>query len=112
MPGIGIMASGWRCPAFLLSRKLEQPARRRYRTAANSSESSNSPSPRRTGPSLQARGTFAGNGVRKARVTTIYKICPAWLWTQAQRAGVFRGMPVDHRDGYIHFSTRDQVAET
>ncbi len=43
---------------------------------------------------------------------TIYKICPSALWTEAQRAGVFRGMPVDHRDGYIHFSTHDQVAET
>ena len=43
---------------------------------------------------------------------TIYKICPAALWREAERAGVFGGMPVDHRDGYIHFSTRDQVAET
>ena len=43
---------------------------------------------------------------------TIYKICPAALWSEAERAGVLRGMPVDERDGYIHFSTRDQLAET
>jgi uncharacterized protein (DUF952 family) len=45
-------------------------------------------------------------------VLTIYKICPAALWSEAERAGTFRGMPVDARDGYIHFSTRDQLAET
>jgi uncharacterized protein (DUF952 family) len=43
---------------------------------------------------------------------TIYKICPAALWAQAERAGVFRGAPVDIQDGFIHFSTADQVAET
>lgn len=43
---------------------------------------------------------------------TIYKICDAPLWAEAERAGVFTGAPVDHADGYIHFSTREQVAET
>ena len=43
---------------------------------------------------------------------TIYKICGAALWCQAERAGVFGGAPVDHADGYIHFSTAGQVAET
>lgn len=45
-------------------------------------------------------------------VTTLYKICPASLWRDAQRDGVFRGAPVDLADGFIHFSTADQVAET
>jgi len=45
-------------------------------------------------------------------VATIYKICPAALWAQAERAGVFRGAPVDLRDGFIHFSTAEQVVET
>jgi uncharacterized protein (DUF952 family) len=45
-------------------------------------------------------------------VPIIYKICPARLWSEAERAGVFRGMPIDRRDGYIHFSDRDQLAET
>src|SRR6185436_2039092 len=42
----------------------------------------------------------------------IYKICPKGLWTQALQAGVFAGAPVDHADGYIHFSTAAQAAET
>jgi uncharacterized protein (DUF952 family) len=44
--------------------------------------------------------------------TTIYKICPASLWRQAERDGRFVGAPVDHNDGFIHFSTAAQVAET
>ena len=43
---------------------------------------------------------------------TIYKICNAASWREAQRAGVFNGAPVDLADGYIHFSTAGQVAET
>jgi uncharacterized protein (DUF952 family) len=43
---------------------------------------------------------------------TIYKICPDMLWRQAEHAGVFRGAPVDLADGFIHFSTAAQVAET
>jgi uncharacterized protein (DUF952 family) len=43
---------------------------------------------------------------------TLYKICPAELWREAERAGVFRGSPVDLGDGFIHFSTAAQVAET
>jgi uncharacterized protein (DUF952 family) len=42
----------------------------------------------------------------------IYKICSAALWHEAERTGVFRGAPVDRRDGFIHFSTAAQVAET
>jgi uncharacterized protein (DUF952 family) len=45
-------------------------------------------------------------------MTTIYKICSAELWRDAQRAGLFRGAPLDLRDGFIHFSTAAQVAET
>jgi uncharacterized protein (DUF952 family) len=45
-------------------------------------------------------------------MATIYKICPAPLWRDAAEAGVFRGSEVDLRDGFIHFSTAAQVAET
>jgi uncharacterized protein (DUF952 family) len=45
-------------------------------------------------------------------VTTIYKICERAAWRQAQSAGLYRGSAVDHRDGFIHFSTAAQVAET
>ena len=44
--------------------------------------------------------------------TTIYKICDAALWRDAQAAGTFRGAGIDMCDGYIHFSTAGQVRET
>ena len=43
---------------------------------------------------------------------TLYKICPAPLWREAERVGRFAGSPVDRKDGFIHFSTAAQVAET
>jgi uncharacterized protein (DUF952 family) len=43
---------------------------------------------------------------------TIYKICPAALWREAEREGRFGGAPVDLADGYIHFSTASQLRET
>ena len=45
-------------------------------------------------------------------VATIYKIAPAALWGEAECAGAFAGAPVDVADGFIHFSTADQVRET
>lgn len=42
----------------------------------------------------------------------VYKICPAALWREAERAGAFQGAPVDLQDGFIHFSAAAQVAET
>ena len=43
---------------------------------------------------------------------TIYKICPAPAWREAERQGAYRGSDDDARDGYIHFSTAAQVAGT
>ena len=45
-------------------------------------------------------------------MTIIYKISDVTLWNEAERAGVFTGAPVDVADGFIHFSTASQVAET
>jgi uncharacterized protein (DUF952 family) len=42
----------------------------------------------------------------------IYKIAPAALWRAAEKDGVFRGSAHDRRDGFIHFSTAEQAAET
>ncbi|MGU3360260.1 DUF952 domain-containing protein [Methylobacterium sp. M6A4_1b] len=42
----------------------------------------------------------------------IYKISPRALWREAEAIGRFEGAPVDRADGYIHFSSADQVAET
>lgn len=43
---------------------------------------------------------------------TIYKILPAAMWRAAQARGVFAGSAVDIADGFIHFSTAAQAAET
>jgi uncharacterized protein (DUF952 family) len=45
-------------------------------------------------------------------VATIYKICTDRAWTEACRTGAFRGSAADVADGFIHFSTAAQVAET
>ncbi|MBN8984835.1 MAG: DUF952 domain-containing protein [Xanthobacteraceae bacterium] len=42
----------------------------------------------------------------------IYKICPASAWREAERHGVYDGSADDKRDGFIHFSTAAQLAET
>lgn len=42
----------------------------------------------------------------------IYKITTAEQWAEAEQLGKFRGAPIDIRDGYIHFSTAEQVRET
>ena len=42
----------------------------------------------------------------------IYKICRAAEWAEAPQAATFVGSDTDRRDGFVHFSTRDQVAET
>lgn len=43
---------------------------------------------------------------------TIYKIVAAEDWARAVAAGVFAGAPADLADGFVHFSTGAQVAET
>ena len=42
----------------------------------------------------------------------IYKICEQALWRQAQKDGLLRGSAADVRDGFIHFSTAEQLAAT
>jgi uncharacterized protein (DUF952 family) len=42
----------------------------------------------------------------------IYKVCAATEWHEAAVAGAYRGSSVDLRDGFIHFSTSTQLAET
>ena len=45
-------------------------------------------------------------------MTIVYKIADKTLWETAEAAGVFTGAEIDIQDGYIHFSTAAQVAET
>ena len=42
----------------------------------------------------------------------IYRIVSSVEWGAAQASGVFAGSELDRRDGYIHFSTAAQAAET
>lgn len=42
----------------------------------------------------------------------IYKIFRAAEWQAFEAAGETLGAPIDLADGYIHFSTADQAAET
>jgi len=42
----------------------------------------------------------------------IYKVCAGEHWANTKTAGVFTGVAVDLADGFIHFSTADQLAET
>jgi len=41
-----------------------------------------------------------------------FKILTRDQWDELKSQGHFAGAPVDLADGYIHLSTRDQVAET
>jgi uncharacterized protein (DUF952 family) len=43
---------------------------------------------------------------------TIYRLLDVTDWEQARAAGSFAGTEHDLRDGFIHFSTAEQVAET
>jgi uncharacterized protein (DUF952 family) len=45
-------------------------------------------------------------------LNTIFKICARDEWREAEVAGVFLGSSADRRDGFIHFSTAEQAAET
>lgn len=47
-----------------------------------------------------------------ARGMLIYKIFRADEWQAYQKAGRTNGAPIDVTDGYIHFSTAEQVVET
>lgn len=42
----------------------------------------------------------------------IYKIFQATEWAELDRCGTTAGAPIDLVDGYVHFSTAEQAAET
>jgi uncharacterized protein (DUF952 family) len=42
----------------------------------------------------------------------IYHMCPAETWAEAVAAGRYTGTEDDRRDGFIHFSTAEQIAES
>jgi uncharacterized protein (DUF952 family) len=42
----------------------------------------------------------------------VYHMCPAGVWAAAVAAGEHTGTEDDRRDGFIHFSTAEQIAES
>ena len=42
----------------------------------------------------------------------VYKIATEAAFAPARNGASFAGMPIDAKDGYMHFSTADQLAET
>lgn len=42
----------------------------------------------------------------------IYHMCRAEEWEAAQRQGVYHGSDQDRADGFLHFSTAEQIAES
>lgn len=55
-------------------------------------------------------GSQASRRTRMAKF--IYKIATRQQWAEAEKNGAFAGAPVDIEDGYIHFSSADQLRET
>ena len=45
-------------------------------------------------------------------MTMIYHMCRAEAWAEAERDGEYRGSADDRRDGFLHFSTAAQIAES
>jgi uncharacterized protein (DUF952 family) len=42
----------------------------------------------------------------------VYHMCPAEAWVAAVAAGEYAGTADDRRDGFLHFSTAEQIAES
>lgn len=42
----------------------------------------------------------------------VYKIATAAAFAPARATGSFAGMPIDAKDGYMHFSSAEQLADT
>jgi uncharacterized protein (DUF952 family) len=49
---------------------------------------------------------------KRDRPNRVYKICDRKAWEQARAQGRYLGSRDDTRDGFIHLSAPDQVAET
>ena len=42
----------------------------------------------------------------------VYKICTKSEWNEAKQNNIFKGTALDLKDGYIHFSDKDQINQT
>src|SRR5579859_3360681 len=89
---------------------LELRGRRRYgRSLARLRLGLPPPDPDKPPREIPRDSTTKGT---RRHVPMIYKITPASAWREAERQGVYKGSADDLRDGFIHFSTAAQVAET
>lgn len=62
---------------------------------------------------MRKTGLYRGSAEPEGtRMPLVYKICRRALWGAAEAEGRFTGAPIDQADGFIHFSTAAQVAET
>jgi len=59
-----------------------------------------------------ARWVPLADGESDTESMLVYKIVGMPAWRAAEAAGVYLGSADDARDGFIHLSTADQVAET
>jgi uncharacterized protein (DUF952 family) len=64
------------------------------------------------GPKLYGPPAILGSRKVKPAVELIYKVCQNQLFEASVTAGRFLGAPIDTSDGYIHFSTAEQLRET
>lgn len=42
----------------------------------------------------------------------IFHLAKQAVWNEARREGVYRGAPSDRADGFLHFSTAEQIIES
>jgi uncharacterized protein (DUF952 family) len=61
---------------------------------------------------LARRAPGCEEGAMTSTPDRIYKIATRDVFDAALAAGTFPGMPIDIKDGYVHFSTAAQLAET
>ena len=45
-------------------------------------------------------------------MTLIYHLAKQAAWAEAEAAGTYRGRPADRADGFLHFSTAAQIADS
>ena len=61
---------------------------------------------------MPAHTSFPPSQQAHDRLDRIYKVTGRQAWNEAARAGSYAGSADDQRDGYIHFSTAEQLAGT
>ena len=59
-----------------------------------------------------AGGALTSTRKRFMRSKLIYKVLKRTIWSAAEAVGQFEGVSIDLSDGYIHFSTGEQLVET